>query len=73
MLRPRFLRGKFLGSRLMTFDLHRLFQCVVLTAQAQALKMRVSCRIWIVWQCASYVNSTTNTGLYCIFLPVFLQ
>jgi hypothetical protein len=33
----------------------------------------VSCRIWIEWRCATYVNSKLNTAMYRIFQPVFLQ
>ena len=38
-LRPRFLRGKFLGAHLITFDLHCLCQCVVQTTPPQTVKM----------------------------------
>ena len=38
-LRPRFLRGKFLRAHLITFDLHRLFQCVMQRAPPLTLKM----------------------------------
>ena len=38
-LRPRFLRGKFLGVHLIAFDLHLLCQCVMQTAPLQTLKI----------------------------------